>query len=86
MVPFVCLHTAFYTQESWSALLLYEKNPDPDSYVDIARAYFVSSADNPDHLNRAEATLNELISSLDASFDRVRDKSFIIPEYGTHIA
>ncbi|KAK7688019.1 hypothetical protein QCA50_008389 [Cerrena zonata] len=36
----------------------------------LARAYFVSSADNPDHLNRAEATLNELISSLDASFDR----------------
>ena len=48
------------------------KNSDPNCYVDAERAYFVSSTDNPDHLNRAEATLNELISSLDGSFDRVR--------------
>ncbi|CAL1696816.1 unnamed protein product [Somion occarium] len=36
----------------------------------LARAYFLASADNPDNLNRAEASLNELIVSLDTSFDR----------------
>ncbi|KAI0935752.1 hypothetical protein AcV5_004080 [Taiwanofungus camphoratus] len=35
----------------------------------LARAYFLSSSEDPENLSRAEATLNELIKSIDASAD-----------------
>lgn len=37
----------------------------------IARAYFLASTDDSDNLDCAEASLNELISSIDVSIDRV---------------
>ncbi|KAJ3483561.1 hypothetical protein NLI96_g6231 [Meripilus lineatus] len=36
----------------------------------LARAYYFSSSHDPDNLSRAEASLNELIASVDASIDR----------------
>ncbi|GBE78570.1 hypothetical protein BKA93DRAFT_799652 [Sparassis latifolia] len=38
----------------------------------LARAYFLSSSDDPENLVRAEASLHELISSIDASVDHTK--------------
>ena len=37
-----------------------------------ARAYFISSSDDPENLARADAALQELVASIDASTDHVR--------------
>ena len=37
-----------------------------------ARAYYLSSSHDTDNLDRAEATLNELIDTIDSATDRVR--------------
>ena len=42
-----------------------------DPHQITARAYFFTSSHDPDNLSRAEASLNELIASVDNSIDRV---------------
>jgi len=38
----------------------------------LARAYFISSSHDPENLTRADAALQELITSLDSSADHVK--------------
>lgn len=37
----------------------------------LARAYYLSSSHDPDNLDKAEASLNELIDTIDSAADRV---------------
>lgn len=67
------ISAALYIKESGyvseSGALLCRKNQADDAGV--ARAYFLLSSDAPDYLNKAEATLHELIISIDTSVDTV---------------
>ena len=40
-----------------------------------ARAYYLSSSHDPDNLDRAEASLNELIDTIDTAADHVSEPS-----------
>ena len=44
----------------------------PITHVCLARAYYLSSSEDPENLSKAEASLQELVSSADNSVDHVR--------------
>lgn len=58
-----------------SRSVLFWRNAEPCPVIgsfSSARAYYLSSAIETENLARAEATLQELLSSVDSSSDRVR--------------
>ncbi|TCD65068.1 hypothetical protein EIP91_003270 [Steccherinum ochraceum] len=66
-----------WLQRAFSIIEMSE-SPETPGFVELkrsilrclSRAYFLTSTHNPDNLDRAEASLNELISSIDDSVDR----------------